>query len=1761
MIFNIQNLYNSLSEENKQKLKRTVGGAGSQVVREGIELSRLITKPEAEEVEETEKYLEALYSAYLGAENVERERRGDKEVTVIKEPESMGLQLTRDVLGFAGSMIGVGKLAKPLKGIEAIKKAEKAAPITSKVTQTVLTGEVAAQLSINPYEETLAGVVGSMLKDDDGLEGDIKKYLLDPLTSSQEKSELENRLALLGEGLVFTGAFAAAGKGLSLAKEPFLNTLNKIKSKGEDAVGDFLSRMSDYKQLDAKQKQVALQKRKKDIQDGKVADMGDIEALEAPKSTKWLSEVDLQFSQNDLLRNFSNFTNRLFNPRGGRTANMHEKFLKTENVKEKWNATISHIASNLDRTINEVITKTGANKEDLLNKINEVAFGSFGGIKNPEARQKIFDNALKNLPKEIQPLVVRMRETQDELSRMMTENDFLTKAQKEIYEDNLGSYVRNSYKLYSSPGYKPTKSVEKEAKAYLANQLRKDNPGMSENEVILQTDAQYKEIIGTRKDVSTFSSSLEKFDKVRKEIFQGRKEIPAPIKNLLGEIENPIDKFIFSASKLANAVEDLKFYDDIAQDGKNIYFYGDKTGVFSEQIPQGYGKLSGQYTTPQLKRYFSTVRKFGIDNEGEFGKIYRNLVLLKGISQSAKTVWSHATHIKNIAGGAQMSLANGTNVFNPKRLKETLKVLNAKTKPGELQEFYEELAGRGILNKGVVAGDLRGLVKDIEKMSPNNPMLGLLRNGVVEKAQKLYIAEDDFFKINMYLGEEQYLKRLNNALPDNLKMNDEAIKDEAAKMVRDVLPNYDLVPELLKDLRRTPVFGRFFSFMAESVRISVNSLSRGIKEVRRGQELLSQGNTKAGGIQMERGMRRLAAFTTVAGGGALALEKGSQALSGLSNEDIEAAKQFLADYTQNSKIFISVTPEGEPAIGNISSWDAFDFPKKPFQIIINKALSDKDYTEENIVKDILTTTTFEMVSPFLGESIIQEQLSNYVVRGGRDLDGKVMTNPYPIGPRKFEEKDNYIESITDLENLSILLANIVQGIEPGSVSSIRKYADTWDKEKTDFDEDIYPAQSFAKFITGFGVQPLNKEYMENVYSFKVKDLAKKKSSRRNSLYGAIGDELDPETFINNYLDVNKKYYREFAKLHKLTEAAEQFDLPVFELLKGTGFNKLDMTTFLGKKRNFMPLGLTEDLKLKMLESSGSMDAWFDVVQDIAEIDRQLSNLPVLIDKDINKVMEQEEEPEASELFKTLQEDTYDRLQKVKGGLVEGPDVPFTDENPADRVDPMTGQPYSAQTERVGFSIGGKVALQLSKVLTKEAPTEIKKGLPDKRPSAYHGSPTKFEEFADLKKRGAMEDGVGYYFTDVEDYAKTFAGDKPGLKNVYKTKLNVLDEELINPHKGLKVKAMLDRGYGSDNLMSKKETDKIIKAVKNVQKDLREKGFDDEANKLQEYLDSGNLYEVIQGYERLFTRDDFYNPISYIEKTPINLKYPLIQDALKEQGFKGLKIKKNYRVNPVGEDGIFKPQTTYVLFDKKDIQDLNRKEFGKIGSRASSDRDPAYMGLTEDDIIEETSFDEYYNNLGEQIPNAFVMRMSTKNYLKLTTGNKKDIDRIKKEVVEGYESGRKFGKFNPDKVDDRSQPIYLYINKYGKVTKHEGRHRAALIEAEGGNTVPVVIHLKEEPKTGVLNTPMSKIKKPKDLGIPSLKNQYDNDFNVSLSNEDVALVRRLNFNEDIDNAVSVANQPDRLKFAKGGMPITLYYMGESSTDKISSEEQMERLGLE
>jgi len=1352
---------------------RTIPGIASRGITELVDFQDMLSRPtplqklfmseeaeqRAEKIQDAKQkvisnYLTTFYNTVFGEENVEQEQRGEgKTLPIVKQPQGTGKQVVRTVGDFVAAFAGA-KGAKPFKeGAEKLfksKAVQKRVPITRDTANLVVQSEVATQFAFNPYDGSLVSHLGKLISDDNEALADLKLYLeQDP----QENTQLKNRMMLLGEGLAIAGGLVAVGRGaikagektgltnkakLSIRKikdtgKGFVLYLENLRKQGSEAVDEFFTNLEKSRDISTAQKKVALKHRDKDIREGKITEgaEGDIKALEpGPIAAKLGFKENLLFSGNSLIRRLESLRRKTFTTRGTRTRQLYEKYLKSENYKEAWNDNIANVGYNMEVAMDNIleITSKYKNKEELQKKISYVLFTDFrsptlitdkGGITVGRRQKQTFEKELNKLPEDLREPVREARALQDKLTQEVIDTGTLTKAQKEIYQDQTGFYVRRSFKLYEDPNYIPANSVVKEAETFLAKQIRDAEPNLLDEEVLLRVDAQIKDIL----DVSAgrgIGQSLNKFERIRKEILKGRQDIPSEIRRLMGEVTDPTQAIIHSTTKLANYVENVKFYNDAFDGGAGIYFRENKEGIFKEVIPEGYGKLSGRYTSPELLKYFSNYKKISerilADESTGAGALYRNVLLLKGLSQAAKTVYSHTTHVKNIAGGAQMSLANGINVFDVKQTKEIINILRAKTSNNrELQKFHEELSSLGLLNKGVVARDLQGLANDLGKVKKGVvagnvqkvfdaniipyysfkkgkfTTTSVSRTG--EKAQNAYIAEDDFFKINMYLREKDYLTRMNNKLSDDsvYKMTEQEIKERAARMVRDTLPNYDLVPELLQDLRRTPVFGRFFSFMAESVRISGNSVMNGIKEVHLGRKMIKEGQREAGNEVLKRGTLRLASFTAVAGVGAKGAEKATQAAAGFTTDLIDAAKDLLPDYMQNSNVIVSVAPDGSPVIANLSSWDAYDFPKKPVQVIINKYLAEDVLDEEGLAKDIFGTIFTETVSPFLGESIIQEQLNNYFVRNGRDINGKPIRNPF----NKLDVYQDTGSLITNYTtNLSILMASALESITPGSITrgtDLYKTLTT-DTGQTPFNQDIYEGQAFLKFVTGWGMQPLNKEYVETVYGFKANNLVKKKGELRNEIYSAIDDDFDIDRFTNQYIDVNTRYYKEVAKFSKLSESVSKFNILPIKVLKDTNMAKSDMVTFIGNK-NFKPIGITDNMKLQLVDATPDYRTFINVYKDILTIDGELSKLPLYYSPDNYKAQKQKIE----EVKETLREN-----------YKTGGKVPNVQEDPADRKNPYLGESYKETSsalkdfqkalssmmkpkddfERLGFSKGG-----------------------------------------------------------------------------------------------------------------------------------------------------------------------------------------------------------------------------------------------------------------------------------------------------------------------------------------------------------------------------------------------------------------------------------------------------------------------------------------
>lgn len=1322
-------LYSLLSDQQKNEIKRTGLGVSSQVLREGIELSRMLTDPSEEQIQSTEQFLENLYSTALGAENVERVKRGEREVVAIKEPETPALQTARDLGSFAGSMVGLGKIAKPLQKLPAFKKAKAVAPKTVTTAGLVTRGEVATQLAINPYQENLANILGDMIEDDaEGFASDIEKYLLEPIKSSQEKTELENRIGLLAEGLILTGAFGAATstiKNIDVISKNLIDSLNQVKSQGEEAVQAFLNKIKRIKRQDKDFTAEALQKRQNEIVKGKQElfptgefNLGDINAL---KNERFLGLR--KFSTVTPIRVIANSLAKTFTPRGGRSELLHENYLKTQNAKEKWDATIDHTARNLEKAINDIHKAIGGDKEAVVEKVNKILFTDFrvdkGDVKLGKTQQEAFDKALLDLPEEARQPIKKARDLQDNLSKLLLKSENISDADKAIIKEQLGFYVRESYRMFEDSNYTPTIQATQAARRFIKSEIKRKNPDISDRQLRLQTQSEFEKLSGGKGQFTNVTSGFESFGKIREGILVEKQEIPSAIKSYLGEIKTPTEKLLISMKKISQFLEDSNFHNQAYREGKDIYFH-DKDNIpgFTAQIPkydnvkvQPFGELSGMYTTPELAEYYTKRYQQGSSKFVELlpsvlKETWQGLLFIKGQAQRSATTRRLTTHIKNIFGGATITGANGVRLLNPKTIAESFKNVYGqltRTTDVERQKFLEEIAGQGVLNKNAIVNDLKNLSKDASSESvltkgffsrparylstraSKAPIIKQLLKAD-EKVTEAYIAEDDFWKINMYLNEKKHLDDFTKALPKDKKFDKfrydtpEKIQNEAGRLTRNGLPNYDLVPDNLKELRAFPFVGTFFSFLSESTRLAMTIPRQVAKEYSMARELKSLGADKASKIIKNRGLDRALGYTTFAvGGGATATAIANYA-SGVGQEVIDNIKPFLPEWMQNDNVVYTVNEEGVPVVYNVTPWDAFDFPRKPIQTIINKAIN-KDLTEEELKQydyDLLN----EIFTPFFGESLTQQTLNAYIFRDGLDSEGRLLKNPF----NKLEVYDADREGgRLNSTNLKIVAMNLVETLEPGTVTDTRKYfRDKFGKEMTALDQKIYRDEAMFKWLTGFGGIPFNKEYVENIYSFKISDFKDAQGKARRQIYRSITDDMSKEKFIDNFLNANREYYKSYKELHRLNEAAENLELDTLQILKDNGVSKADRFSFLGSNRYFKPLDITEQMRLEMLKSNTLSKDYYDILLDIKSLNKTLSQLPVLVDPENELEIQQKTSDEVDEIFKNL------RLPKATGGLVSGPKVTDTKEDPADRVDPFTGLPYSEQMDRLGFNKGGEV---------------------------------------------------------------------------------------------------------------------------------------------------------------------------------------------------------------------------------------------------------------------------------------------------------------------------------------------------------------------------------------------------------------------------------------------------------------------------------------
>ena len=609
--------------------------------------------------------------------------------------------------------------------------------------------------------------------------------------------------------------------------------------------------------------------------------------------------------------------------------------------------------------------------------------------------------------------------------------------------------VKRIFMRYARKNKNPITDLEAEGMVNdIIKGVRKMNPGKD----TLPTFA-YQDLSASAKDpfaLKTFAQTIEK------KLPGGKKEIKVigkgskAFRELFGEIEDVRHSIFEGMNRLSVVARKNQLFDEILDVddamkakatpntpvGQRGFFHSTPLAakrafgpnadiVKMDDYVQEYFKdgvlinrLSNTYTTKDIAEGFTNVSQVQNfmrgDSGGLLGKTFswtwRNLLLTpKAGAQYAKTILSVPTHIRNFLSSSAFSLANGVVFTNPKVFAKAMSNAFGMVQVGGprkplSQEKYREYLELGVVNTNVRLGDLRNLMKDIRFGEGNiatdsvlRPMLNTLGKRVsrgVKKAgklmQDLYVAEDDIWKIINY--ETQLIQRAEKyaaAGVKNMGVDSPALKREVARIVQDTVPNYAKVGEFVRAARVSP-FGNFMSWPSEIFRTGYGIFEQGLKDL------------KTPGFRAL-GVKRLAGMTIAAGVLPYGLVKGSQAIFGVSNEEADAANDFVAPWAKSSQKIYFRDPETDDLFYiDWSKNNVYDTLTRPFQSVlrnIQEGIMDDEVLIKGFVQGIAEAAG-ETASPFISESIYTEAFMDIWGREGRTREGKQLYTEQTPGPEK-----------------------------------------------------------------------------------------------------------------------------------------------------------------------------------------------------------------------------------------------------------------------------------------------------------------------------------------------------------------------------------------------------------------------------------------------------------------------------------------------------------------------------------------------------------------------------------------------------------------------------------------------------------------------------------------------------------------------------------------------------------------------------------------
>ena len=555
---------------------------------------------------------------------------------------------------------------------------------------------------------------------------------------------------------------------------------------------------------------------------------------------------------------------------------------------------------------------------------------------------------------------------------------------------------------------------------------------------------------------------------------------------------------------------------------------------------------------------------------------YRAMLLIpKGISQAGKTILGPFTHLRNFFSAVFTTVHSGNILIPPQKLAEFFYQAVKSAQPQLLyratgnprfrntpedQGLYKFLLEEGVVNQNVIARDIEGLFGDITRAGTSNESAEVFFNKLINSttqkfkkiygvAQDLYTAEDDVFRITNFLAEGyKYKEAYKSALKQGLikKMpTDLEIMKQAAKIVRETVPNYAYVSDFVKGVRRSPL-GSFASFPSEIFRTGGNTPMLSVKEMK-------------DPVLQSIGMKRLTGQALTYAFFPLAAMTAGSALYGITKDKITAMREILPTWSEDNTI-IGVYENGKYKYIDFSHGFFYDTMIQPVNTIVSNIERAKSANEDDPLivgfANGLTRALGKVLEPFFSESIWFGAVSDIMIRNGIKDNGSPVWNPDDSLMTKWTKSTQHV----------------AYTLSPGSLPQIRRLTNAIMKKSQKGVNYEIPDELLG--FVGFRKVPLD---IERNLNFKITDFLESKRNEGKKIFEGLrsGDPVtDPNLLIRQYFDANKSFYEDMSKLRRVYDAvktlgmrdreieddfAKRGELPLYEDIENNKFFPLLIT--------------------------------------------------------------------------------------------------------------------------------------------------------------------------------------------------------------------------------------------------------------------------------------------------------------------------------------------------------------------------------------------------------------------------------------------------------------------------------------------------------------------------------------------------------------------------------------------------------------------------